>query len=137
MHEEPITRAPVADADRLEFLPKHIGGIHTFNQLDSLFFMYLEKLSDDYHGAYWEFYELSNGGWYMAPRGEQSYRMHWDGNYYEGSMSADAAGLTASLFAINELANTTQEDALINAYHWLREYAIQHPEWVEIGQAID
>lgn len=135
-HQEPITRMLVGARSRMAFMPKHLG---TRNLMigQSLFFMYLNKLSDDYKGGYWEFYELSNGGWYTAPRGEQRYRMHWDENYYEGEMSADAAGLTASLYAINHLANATEEDRLIQAYHWLREYAVQHPEWEQIGQAID
>lgn len=137
MHDqEPITRMLVGARSRMAFMPKHLGARNLMIG-QSLFFMYLNKLSDDYKGGYWEFYELSNGGWYTAPRGEQRYRMHWDENYYEGDMSADAAGLTASLYAINHLANATGEDHLIQAYHWLREYAVEHPEWEQIGQAID
>jgi hypothetical protein len=134
--EDVITRTLVADDDRLDFLPKHLGLSNLWTG-QNLFPVYLEKLSADYKGGYWEFYELSNGGWYMAPRGEQRYQMHWDGNYYEGNMSADAAGITASLFTLSHLANTTQQDPLIEAYHWLREYATQHAEWEQIGRAID
>lgn len=135
-HDQPITRTLVADDDRMDFLPKHLG-LSNLMVGQNLFPAYLEQLSDDYKGGYWEFYELSNGGWYMAPRGEQRYRTQWLGNYYEGEMSADAAGITASLYALCHLANSTQADPLIEAYHLLREYAIEHPEWVEIGQAID
>lgn len=135
-HDQPITRSLVAEGNRLAFLPQRLGQRNLLLG-EALFYTYLEKLSDDYHGGYWEFYELSNGGWYMAPSGHRTYQMHWDGNYYEGSMSADAAGITASLFALCELANATRADRLIEAYHLLREYAIEHPEWVEIGQAID
>lgn len=134
--QEPITRMLVGARSRSTFMPKHLG---TRNLMigQNLFFAYLEKLSDDYKGGYWEFYELSNGGWYTAPAGEQRYRMHWDENYYEGEMSADAAGITASLYTLCELANRTEQDHLIQAYHWLYEYAVQHPEWEQIGQAIN
>lgn len=134
--EDIITRTLVAEDDRLNFLPNHLGLSNLWTG-QNLFPVYLEKLSDDYKGGYWEFYTLSNGGWYMAPRTDQRFKMHWRNNGYEGEMSADAAGLTASLFTICHLANTSQEDPLIEAYHWLREYAVQHPEWEEIYQAID
>jgi hypothetical protein len=133
---EDITRTQVPGDERLAFLPKRLGTQNLWVG-QNLFPAYLEKLSDDYHGGFWEFYALSNGGWYMAPSGVQRYQMHWEGNYYEGEMSADAAGITASLYALCELANRTEEDHLIEAYHWLREYAVQHPEWDQIGQAID
>lgn len=132
-----ITATLVAEDDRLDFLPKHLG-LRNLMRGQNLFMDYMDRLSPlDYGGGFWEFYELNNGGWYTAPRGEQRYRMQWLGNHYEGEMSADAAGITASLFAICELANTSREDKLIEAYHRLREYAVQHAEWEEIYQAID
>jgi len=136
MQEEEITRTLVDDDHRMDFLPKHLGIRNLFRGQD-LYMDYLARLSDDYKGGYWEFYDLSNGGWYAAPRTGKRYRMHWEGNGYTGEMSADAAGITASLFAINQLANSTREDKLIAAYHLLREYAVQHAEWEEIYQAID
>jgi hypothetical protein len=63
--------------------------------------------------------------------------MAWEGNYYQGEMSADAAGITASLFSINELANRTSDDSLINAYHLLLDFAREHEEAQEILSAID
>jgi hypothetical protein len=43
-------------------------------------------------------------------------------------MSADAAGIVASLFALCDLANRVGEDKMINQYHWLRDFAIEHAE---------
>lgn len=132
---EKISATIVAEDDRMEFMPKHLGRHLMAGQ--NMFFDYLGQLSPDYKGGYWEFYELSNGGWYTAPAGEQRYKMAWAGNYYEGEMSADAAGITASLYTLSHLANTTEEDSLINAYHLLRDFAIQHAEGQEILSAID
>lgn len=132
-----ITRTQVAEDDRLDFLPKHMG-LRLLFRGQNRFMEYMDRLSpQDYGGGYWEFYELSNGGWYTAPAGEQRYRMEWDGNYYKGEMSADAAGITASLFTICELANVSGEDKLIAAYHLLLDYARQHAEAQEILSAID
>jgi len=133
---EKITAQLVADDDRMDFMPKHLG-LRNLMAGQNLFPAYLEKLSQDYKGGYWEFYELSNGGWYTAPRGDKRFNMAWSGNYYEGVMSADAAGITATLYALSHLANSTQEDALIEAYHKLRDFAIEHAEGQEILSAID
>ena len=133
---EKIVATLVGDDDRLDFMPKHLG-LRNLMKGQNMFPAYLDRLSVDYSGGYWEFYELSNGGWYTAPRGDQHYRVAWDGNGYEGQMSADAAGITASLFTLCELANRTQEDDLIKAYHLLRDFAIEHEEGQEILSAID
>ena len=132
---EKITATLVAEDDRMDFMPKHLG--RQLMRGQNMFPGYLDRLSVDYNGGYWEFYELSNGGWYTAPRGDQRYKMAWDGNYYQGEMSADAAGITASLFSINELANRTGEDGFINAYHLLLDFAREHEEAQEILSAID
>ncbi|MNG28751.1 Antirestriction protein KlcA [compost metagenome] len=51
-------------------------------------------------------------------------------------MSADAAGITASLFAICDLAQGGDEK-LIDAYYALRDFAAEHAEANEIYSAID
>lgn len=130
-----ITATLVADEDRMDFLPERLG-IRKLMVGQNLFPAYLDRLSADYTGGYWEFYTLSNGGWYTAPRGEQRYKMYWEGNHYQGFMSADAAGITATLFALCHLASPDEDD-LINAYHLLREFAIEHAEGQEILAAID
>jgi hypothetical protein len=135
--QEPIIATLVAEDDRLDFLPKHLGIRHLMRG-QNMFMAYMDVLSpQDYGGGFWEFYELSNGGWYTAPAGDQEYRMAWDSNGYVGKMGADAAGITASLFTISFFANTTQEDRFINAYHRLREFACEHAEAQEILNAID
>lgn len=133
---EKISATKVSEDDRMDFMPKHLGIKHLMAG-QNLFFVWLEKLSEDYKGGYWEFYELSNGGWYTAPAGEKRYKMSQPGNFYEGEMSADAAGITASLYSLGQLADTTEEDSFINAYHLLRDFAIEHAEGQEILSAID
>jgi hypothetical protein len=43
-----------------------------------------------------DYYELSNGGFYMAPCLDKKLTMFVEGNGYEGILSADAAGIVAS-----------------------------------------
>ncbi len=52
------------------------------------------KLSSDYHGGYWEFYKLSNGGFYMAQDTGRKFQVFCE-NGFAGELSADALGITA------------------------------------------
>ena len=54
---------------RMSFLPKYAG--KHFLRFEPMVFQALGELSDEYRrsGGMWVFYELSNGGFYMAPRG--------------------------------------------------------------------
>lgn len=102
------------------------------------FFAWAERLGDEYvETSRWEGRALSNGGFYLVPMARLTYRVSVAGNGYEGTMTAEAFGITLSLFALGQLANTTELDCDILAYHALRDYALDHAESVEIMAAID
>ena len=136
---QPVTASLVASNRRLTFLPTYFGP-RLMMRGESLVYAWLRRLSEDYNGGFWNYYELSNGGFYMAPVLGRL-RLEVDGNGYSGEMSADAAGIVATLFALGQLAAETQGtdecDALIDRYHWLREYAGTHAEAAQIYRAID
>ena len=48
-----------------------------------------DRRSADYNGGQWDFFELSNGGFYMAPVMPGPLRIEVHGNYYSGTVSAD------------------------------------------------
>jgi len=131
-----VTAALVADSDRLNFLPKFFGP-RLMMQGESLVFSWMDNLSEDYCGGLWNFYTLSNGGFYMAPESEAPMRVSVNGNGFDGELSADAAGIVATLFALCQLANQTQDDKLIDLYYYLREYLDHHAEGSLIFRAID
>lgn len=103
----------------------------------------MARLSQDYKGGLWHFYELSNGGFYLAPNKTERMRVEVDGNGFDGAMSADAAGIVATLFALNHLVALVYEeggpelDKLSDHYYFLRDFALGHPEAVTILRAID
>jgi hypothetical protein len=80
---------------------------------------------------------LSNGGFYMAPEGPECLTLSWADNHFEGRLSADAAGIVATLFALCHLANTTGEDRISDLYYHLLDFAACHPESTLIFGAID
>ena len=97
------------------------------------------NIAAEYHGAYWEFYSLSNGGFYMAPCSDQPYQVSCD-NGYEGSLSAEALGITACLYAYSHLSFSSNEafaEICANHYHWLRAFMLEHQEANSILKAID
>ena len=96
----------------------------------------MRRLCGDYDGGFWEFYELSNGGFYIAPENGGKMRLVWSGNYFDGEMSPDAAGIVATLYALNvfaEQAGPYFSDKYIQLYEFMR----LHPEAEVILAAID
>jgi hypothetical protein len=91
----------VADNERVHCLPAHFGRhMLTF---ENRAYDFLRSFSPDYDGAYWRFYELSNGGFYMAPDLTPLLRIAVPSNGFEGTLSADAAGIGVCLFACSHL----------------------------------
>jgi hypothetical protein len=64
-----ITRKQVPEHKRLSHTAK-LFGLNFPLQLEPLVYAITDNIANDYHGGYWEFYELSNGGFYMAPHSD-------------------------------------------------------------------
>ncbi|WP_447981799.1 antirestriction protein [Achromobacter kerstersii] len=125
----------VPDHERLAFLPKHFG-IRLMLRGEISVYNWLDRLAQDYRGGYWHYYEIPNG-FYMAPAGYDKLRIVWPMDWCDRIMSADAAGIVATLFALSELSNQYRVDALIEKYHALRDFAGEHLEASAIFAAIN
>lgn len=130
----PITAARVLDEERMNTLPSHFGR-HLLT-VENAIYSWLRELSGEYSGAYWHFYELSNGGFYMSPDCE-SLQLRVDGNGYDGRMSGDAAGIVACLFALSHLSFRIPNDMLSRHFQQLLEFAAAHREASAIFTATD
>lgn len=133
-----ITRRLVDDDRRLD-LTAELFSIHFPMRLEPFIYDFTEQIAREYNGGYWNFYQLSNGGFYMAVNTDKTYQVSCE-NDYEGTLSADALGITACLYAYSHLSfSRISEFAEVCAqhYHWLREYMLEHPEAGSILQAID
>jgi hypothetical protein len=130
-----VTSALVADDRRPQFLPRFFS--RYMLKVEAQIFSQMRGLCEAYHGGYWNFYELSNGGAFMAPAA-QALLIEVDGNGYQGSMSAEAAGITATLFALSSLSfRYSDAELLAERFHQLRAFALDHPEAGAIFSAID
>ena len=126
-------RVPVRS--RLNTLPRHFGRLMMI--VEHAVMDVMGELSSAYEGGYWEFYELSNGGFYMAPTSPERLMLLSQGSGNEGELTADASGIVACLFALNRVWATYQNDDLANHYHWLLAFAREHAEWDTIAHIID
>lgn len=126
----------VAEDNRLLFLPSFFGPKYMLRG-EALVYGWMNRLCEIYNGGYWQFYDTTNRACYMAPDMDSPVEISVDGNGFHGKMSADAAGIVATLFALGQLAQETREDHLIDFYHLLRNFAYKHPESSAIFRAID
>ncbi len=96
-------------------------------------------LSPDYCGAFWNFFALSNGGFYQTPDEDRPFGCRCE-NGYEGNMSADTFGITCCLYTYSHLsfaANGEAARVYARQYHLLRAFMFEHAEAPEILHAID
>jgi hypothetical protein len=139
-----ITRILVAEAERMAFVDKMFGMSYVL-KLEPIVFRFTEQLAENYDYGYWEFFTLSNGGFYMAPRSETIFNVSAD-NGFEGQMTGDALGIVACLYSYSNLsfgdgnASTGQggfAETCAEHYHLLREFMFGHVEVRSIVRAID
>ncbi|MFM0267954.1 antirestriction protein [Paraburkholderia sediminicola] len=130
-----ISSNVVVDELRLNFLPHYLGA--QYLQGEALVYDWAARLSTAYNGGSWDFFQLSNGGFYMAPSNCGRVHVRWHMNGYSDMMGADAFGIVVTLFALCHLAEKCGDDSIIGHYHELRTFATQHGEAANILRAID
>jgi hypothetical protein len=120
---------------RQDFLLKKLGAKHVVRG-ENLVYAWLGGLAEDYRGGEWRFVELSNGAFYLAPRLTEPLHLRVPGNGFDGTLDPDAAGLVATLFALNQIA-WSGDEAVADTYYHLLDYVHQHPQGRDIFRAID
>ena len=129
-----VTAAPVPNTTRGTFLTRH------FDTHAAIFerqvYSQLRQCCADYHGGHWEFYDLSNGGCYLAPTTAARYRLIVPGNRL--SLSADATGIIVTLFSLCRLSfRFPSVRVYVERFDQLRDFALEHPERRLIVAAIE
>lgn len=133
-----VTRTLIPEDQRLSHVEK-LFGAHFPLVIEPVIYGITERMAEAYCGGYWQFYTLDNGGYYLAPEGDQIYQVSCD-NYFTGQLSADALGIVACLYAYSHCSFSRNEQVgrlCAQHYHWLREYMYEHPEVASILGAID
>lgn len=130
-----IAEAVLGEQQRKEFLTKHAGEF--FLHFEHYVYSLMDRASNDYGGGFWTFFELSNGGFYMRPDQPHEFFMTWEDNFFEGKMSADAAGVAVTLMALNHYSFKPEGEVFGEHFHRLRDFALQHAESAQIFGFID
>jgi len=134
----PVSIEVVPEDQRLA-ITKKLFGKHFPLTIESAIYAFADHLSADYKGGYWEFYTLSNGGFYMAP--DQSDDLHVVcSNQFDGELSADAFGMAACCYAFSHISFTDNEplsQLCAKYYHLLRDAVLNHHDGPKILRAID
>nr|WP_311732177.1 antirestriction protein [Variovorax paradoxus] len=140
MSAEAVAATRIADDCRPAFLSLCFGPRFMLRG-ESLVYAWLRQLFDADGAGHWHFYELSNGGFYLAPALPGPLRLDVEGSHFSGDFSSDAAGVVVTLFALGDLAAMAQGskagDRLTDHHLALREFAKTHCESSQILNAID
>jgi len=136
IHESRILVTRVPEEARIEFLPRHFG--RQMLIVERAVYAHLENLCADYNGGYWHYFDLSNGGCFMAPSEARGYSMRVEGNGFSGKLDAECAGIVATLFALSHLSmRFPNNERFAERFYQLRDFACEHPDGNLIMMAID
>ncbi len=129
-----ITKTRIAKG-RTAILPKYFD--NQFIRFEMAIYSLAEHFIKEYRGGFWEFYSLSNGGFYMAFNSDKPVTFDNPDNYFCKEMDADTASIVVNLY-VNSLLSFDYPDAPFGErYHQLRDYALELPEAGIIALAID
>lgn len=134
------TRRPatiVPDDRRERFLPTMFG-LQFLIAAENTVYTVMERLSPyDYGGGFWNFYERHGKPLFLAPASDRRFRIESGLTDFRGEVSADAAGIIATLFTLSHMSFRFESDHLAKGYQRLRAYSDGHPESSAIFAAID
>lgn len=133
-----VTRTLIPEDQRVSHTAR-LFGAHYPMVIEPVVYGITERMAEDYHGGYWHFYNLDNGGFYMAPDSDQIFQVRCE-NYFAGELSADALGITACLYAYSHCSFSKDKvfgRLMADHYHLLRAYMFEHQAMESILRAID
>lgn len=133
--EKPITATLVTcEKERLHCLPKIAN--RRCVVLEHTIYDMLRGMTDDYDGGLWHYYNLSNRGFYMAPKTDKTFNLSCE-NMFKHEVSADTTGIIACAMAYSRLSFLPRGECFATAYQLLSDYIFQHRDAGIIRAALD
>ena len=130
--------ATIVPEDRREkFLPV-LFGFQFLIVAENTVYSFMSRLCPrDYGGGFWTFYEHDGKPLFLAPDSDRRFRIESAITEYRGEVSAEAAGIIATLFTFSHLSFKFESERLSDGYELLFRYCDAHPEASAIFAAID
>lgn len=136
MPSHPITKRKCPIEEKGVFLPEHVGTGRYLVLFESYVYSMMDRHTDSYHGGFWDFFSLSNGGFFISLAAEdRRFLVSQPSNHYQAEMSAEAASIGMNLYALS--AFSEEEERFLIKFHALLDYAYQHAEAHEIARFVD
>ncbi|WP_275075305.1 antirestriction protein [Providencia rettgeri] len=133
-----ITMTLVPDEQRLDFWLNHFGSVKDWATFEVAIFTTMGQFCDNYHGGYWEYVTLSNGGAFIYPDiSDDPLTLFNTHNGNEAVLSQEAAGIAVCLILYSIWSFQTESEVICDRFYQLRDYASQHPESSAIFHLID
>lgn len=136
LNDTQIQITEITDKARFEFTA-NLFGENVCIEGELAVYQWMRRLCSSYNGGYWQFYGLSNGGFLMCPTGAKTFHLVWSLNWSDEVVSAQAAGIVATLFALSQVMETNPDDLVVENYYRLREFLAEHPEAEAMFRLID
>lgn len=141
--EEQITSRVMTDEEcqhiGSSYEPTMPGGL----PFDKAIFALMGEWVDDYAGEWWKYNITSNDAWFMCPAGRHVYKVK-DAMGTKVRMSAEGAGLAATMYLVNALAWHYHDAGMEAQYreaseHYARLllYSRKHKDAVAIWKVLD
>lgn len=131
----------VSESDRLSFLPYLFGDDYLLAEMHV--YATADRYLPQYTGGFWHFIRLPEGGGYMAPDGDRVHVVN-DDNWFDKTLSGDAAGIVVTLLAINrrcwlhhDRGHAGRVQLFMQREQQLYDYIDTHPERADILRALD
>lgn len=125
----------VGDTDRTGFL--FAKTTDEFMHYENAVYALASNFSACYEGGLWDFYELSNGGFYMEPNVPYALEVTSTLNNWTGGMTPDAYGIGITFLALAVTLERTGNPDFALRMRQLKEYACFHPAASDILSFID
>lgn len=131
-----IVATPVEDGNsRLKCLPAICG--HSCVALEHTIYDMMGAMSDDYDGGFWNYFSLSNGGFFMAPTAPAFLTIN-SPNGYVATVTAETAGIVACAMAYSHLSFREHDGhRFAEAYAHLSDYIFQNKDAGVIRAILD
>lgn len=131
----PVLSTLVPEGARMGFLPRHFNA-RVMLLVESKVYAWMERLCRVYSGGRWDFFDLSNGGGFMAPSTEEPFDLHIEALHLERRVSAEVAGIIATGFALRSLLWAGHTD-LADKYRQLLDFVATHTECALLRDALE